>query len=357
MVVEGLALAAETAPPAAYVRAVAEATELLTRRGIGDVRGVLTHLVDVAERTLGGEVVGLVACPAGLDPVVEARGMSPAAAAALSRYVASLPAEGIAEPVVLRDLASIDGDEAATMLAQALIDEGLRSCVVLPLTGVGRRLGAMFAGWTRSMPVEIEDGLQGQMAKVEASVLGFVEGREQGEAAANRLDNLTKLCMSILAAETPAAVVDEAVRVCREVFESDWATVHLAEPGCGELADASRADASGIEHGLTELDEDVKAWARALLRAQEGLTQTVLVAGEVQTLAGTRVRGVTETVGALTIGWKGVRTVGDDEMRALELVARQIGLALGRVRAPRPEHLQPGRSLRAPATRPTSRGG
>ncbi len=53
-------------------------------------------------------------------------------------------------------------------------------------------------------------------------------------------------------------------------------------------------------------------------------------------------RGVAETVGALTIGWKGVRTVGDDDKRALELVARQLGLALDRARAPRTDRLQPG---------------
>jgi signal transduction histidine kinase len=162
------------------------------------------------------------------------------------------------------------------------------------------------------------------------------------EVEGGRLAKLLELSMAMVAAETPAAVAEEGVRACREVFGSHWAVLHLVEPGSGELADALRGDEAGTARGLGGVDDDVNAWARALLRAQEGLAQTVLVAGEVATLAGTRVRDVTEALGALTVGWQGVRRVSDNEKRLLELVARHIGLALHRARATRKEALPSG---------------
>jgi formate hydrogenlyase transcriptional activator len=160
------------------------------------------------------------------------------------------------EPLVVRDLAE---DPRYPEAFQLLLDNGIRSCCILPLTTAHRRLGAVGFGYARphnysEADVEFLGQVACQIAVAVDNVLAHEEACELQAALAEERDRL-RLLLDLNNTLAPNLDLRELLRAVssnvRRVMRCDYTSVILPEPD-GVLLRIYARDFSELPEPLAE---------------------------------------------------------------------------------------------------------
>ena len=160
------------------------------------------------------------------------------------------------EPLVVRDLAE---DPRYPEAFQLLLDNGIRSCCILPLTTAHRRLGAVGFGYARphnysEADVEFLGQVACQIAVAVDNVLAHEEACELQAALAEERDRL-RLLLDLNNTLAPNLDLRELLRAVssnvRRVMRCDYTSVILPEPD-GVLLRIYARDVSELPEPLAE---------------------------------------------------------------------------------------------------------
>jgi len=160
------------------------------------------------------------------------------------------------EPLVVRDLAE---DPRYPKAFQLLLDNGIRSCCILPLTTAHRRLGAVGFGYARphnysEADVEFLGQVARQIAVAVDNVLAHKEACELQAALAEERDRL-RLLLDLNNTLAPNLDLRELLRAVssnvRRVMRCDYTSVILPEPD-GVLLRIYARDFSELPEPLAE---------------------------------------------------------------------------------------------------------
>jgi len=293
-------------------------------------------LVQVAAQAFSGMGVGLVAL-GGQRPAAAWRGFSESLGRSLvSSVVARLARTNKPEestPLIVPDLASYAGRGDDPALVASLVAEGWRSCVFMPLMLAGRVLGMFVVASTEPQRQIVEAAPLEQFALYLSMALSLLVERRLTEGEKRWFEQFAEFSNEVAVTPELDKLVGLVAREAVRIFEADWAVVYLVQPGHEGLEVAANAEAEKRSERKAPIPAEVFPVASEALEQTALIVRLVTINGADTTLAAARFSTDGEATGVLVVGWDEVRVLDDLAKRALELVARRVGVAIHHARA------------------------